>query len=422
MIPPRNTGNLLEALPREILEQILDRYENREVFEGVITRDHYPVNGEAVLKKLRLVNQAFNKMVIPRLFKKFTLFQHSGCWASLDCITRNSAIAPHVRHLIIAHIGYVKEFEDFKDWKKDSIWNLGDGHHYSQHLPEGGSLAQYDYSDDAAWPRYQRWWEAESVMRKHEYWQSAPRMAFDLLINLESIETMGVSALRTIERKLWVRPSHFGYAQRETRRFFETGLVGDQGRYEGRRLGNIPSSTHLQTTMIALRTCGRSLNKLKLHRVQELWNIREAQPGLPSLKHLVIDTRNVRRHGWSVTQSLTVSPWISNLENLEHLEIKQNPEAQGNPDLPDFLQHVKWPKLRLLEIVTIETSLANLRGFVAGHFTKLECLSITEPVMSQDDWKKFCAEFAELNCRHGGRRIHLSEHAYGFWGDLLNTQ
>ncbi len=80
------------------------------------------------------------------------------------------------------------------------------------------------------------------------------------------------------------------------------------------------------------------------------------------------------------------SQWVLDLENLKHLEIRQNPAAKNNPDICKILKNAEWPKLRRLELTKIETPLASLEYFAAKNFEKLDHLSIIWPVIDTEDW------------------------------------
>lgn len=164
--------------------------------------------------------------------------------------------------------------------------------------------------------------------------------------------------------------------------------------------------------MIALQACGKDLTKLVLHRVQELWNVTEKGLGLPSLKHLVIDTSNVKMHTPEEAETREVSPWILDLDNLRTLQIKQNPHALYNPDLCLFLRRAKWPKLRRLELTTVQTSLVSLRDFVSGRLGQVEYVSISVLRMGIEDWRSLETEAANWSSRHGESRIVLSRTLY----------
>jgi len=165
--------------------------------------------------------------------------------------------------------------------------------------------------------------------------------------------------------------------------------------------------------MIALQTCGRDLHKLTVHRVQELWYINEPGLGLPSLEHLVINSSHVRYHDWLEARMHKASQWVLDLENLKHLEIRQNPAAKNNPDICKILKNAEGPKLRCLELTKIETPLANLEYFVAKHIEKLDHLSIIWPVIDTEDWAELRSQITyDWSTSYTSKTIHLTDSPY----------
>ena len=417
--PPQKASSHLLELPAEILDQILDCCEGNDPFEGSITIDHYPTNKDRPeLKILRFVNKALNNLIIPRLYRTIVLYQHGGYWNNLQNIANHPVLAPFVEHIKVAHIGYAPQIPDFETWDARTLSKRGEGGDLFQHPPAGGPLALWDISAEAGWVRFQKWRDGELTMRNHEEANTAPPVSLHLLTNLKCIETIGLSALRTINRKPWMRRHGLWIQKRETRRYFETGLLDENSTYGfARGLPRFVPSTHLQTMMIALRTCGKDLNKLVLHRVEELAQINVPELGLLSLKHLVVDTTGVffidhDYRSWYAENYggyPRVSPWILGLENLECLEIIQNPKAMDNPDMCKLLKGCKWPNLRRLELINLHTSIENLASFVSEHMEKLNYLRVLEPDMEKEEWAKLRAEITRQRWEGQGKRIHLSE-------------
>ncbi|KAL8831801.1 MAG: hypothetical protein Q9191_000656 [Dirinaria sp. TL-2023a] len=409
---PESASCGLFKLPGEIVDQILDYCDHDAPFEGEVTIEHYPMNSESMMKPLRLVSKAFSELVIPRIFMTMVLYQHGGWWDNLENIASTPSLALHVKNIKLAHIGYVTWTDNFHHFKEMNYDRYGPWGDFTEHPPAGGSLADYDLSEEASWERYQRWRDSELVMRNHERDNTAPQVALDRFVNLNSIETVGLASMRTIKRKPWMRSHGLWQRRPQTRRYFETGLRERVTRF-GIRKGLEPnySSTHLQTMMIALHNCGKHLNKLVLHRVQELSGITQPEFGLPSLKHLVLDTSNVQCHDPD-EETREVSSWILELQTLEIVEIKQNPTAEANPDLCNLLRRARWPKISILELTNVESPPDTLRHFVSQHVHHLEYLRICEPVMDREDWATFKRGVRHWTRTYHGKRFILSENAY----------
>jgi len=404
----------LDQLPREIFDQIIYHCKHEASFHGQISIDHYPTNDEWLpLKTLRLVNKRMNILNSSCLFKSITLYQHVGYWESLNNIANTPTLASHVEHLRLAHVGYVRQ-EGQESWNTLTADSRGHRGHFVEHSPAGGPLAQWDFGAEASWERYRSWRDAEMVMRNHEATKTAPQVSLNRLVNLRSIETIGLGALRTIKRKPWMRSNGLCKQRPESRRYFATGL-NDENSSRDVPPGVRPyiPSTHLQIMMIALQTCGRDLHKLTVHRVQELWYINEPGLGLPSLEHLVIDSSHVRYHDWLEARMHKASQWVLDLENLKHLVICQNPAAKNNPDICKILKNAEGPKLRCPELTKIETPLAGLEYFVPKHIEKLDHLSIIWPVVDTEDWAELRSQITyDWSTSYTRKTIHLTDSPY----------
>ena len=174
-------------------------------FHGQISIDHYATNDEWLpLKTLRLVNKRMNILNSSCPFKAITLYQHVGYWESLNNIANTPTLASHVDHLRLAHVGHVRQ-EGQESWNTLTADSRGHRGHFVEHPPAGGPLAQWDFGAEASWERYRSWQDAEMIMRNHEATKTAPQVLLNLLVNLRSIEIIGLGALRTIERKPWMR-------------------------------------------------------------------------------------------------------------------------------------------------------------------------------------------------------------------------
>ena len=201
------------------------------------------------------------------MFNTVVLYQHGGYWNNLNRIANSPVLAVHVEHIKLADIQFIAQIDGFEHWEQKTCRRRGQYGEFTEHPPAGGPLAQYDLSAEAGWERYQRWRDAERVMRNHELARTAPQVALDRLINLKTIETVGLAALQTIKRKPWMRSHGLWKKYPETRRYFETSLrdVDPMMRFCAIRSPYIPSG-HLQTMMIALRNSRKPLKRLVLHK------------------------------------------------------------------------------------------------------------------------------------------------------------
>lgn len=430
----------LVALPREILDHIFDCCEQKKIFETI--SDRHPINDEyPLLKGLRLVNRFFNALASSRLFKTVTLYQHAGYWERLNNIANNPNLADHVENIRIADIDSVLCIDDYDSWEQAVARERGGCGDSRLHPAAGGPLAKWDYSPQAWWLRYQRWRDAEVVMPNHGKAGTAPKVDIDRLRNLRSVETIGLPSLRVIERNPEVtRYGRLVPGRPDSIRFFETGFPDQELDFHPFELERdpqiqlaspmvamrlfdlycdsfvrnefLPKRTHLQTMMIALHVCGKDLTKLTLHGPHELVNLDEEGPGLPSLKHLVVDTTSAQWHLDLTNSYWNSSTWVLGLRKLETLELRQCPDAVNNPDLCHFLRDAVWPNLRRMELKWLETSVSNLYKFVSTHWVKLGYLSISEPLVEQEDWDKFRKVAAQWSRKQGHLHLSLSEEVY----------
>lgn len=200
--PSRSVARRLDNLPVEMLDEILNGCEHKEPFKGELSKDHYPTNGDRpILKTLRLVNKIMNEVATPRLFKSLTLYQHEGYWKGLEDIANDANLAGMVKHINIAHIGYLTRIESLDEWALATEGLRGPKGDLATHPPAGGPLADWDYSSEVAWERYQLWRDDELAMQQHDDAKTAPKVPLEKLLNLKSVETVGLYRLMTVERK-----------------------------------------------------------------------------------------------------------------------------------------------------------------------------------------------------------------------------
>lgn len=287
---------------------------------------------------------------------------------------------------------------------------------FIENPPADGPFAKWSFAEQSAWDRYQRWRNAELVMRNSEKDGSPPTVAFDRSVNLKSVETVGLTDMRTVQRQPSMRERGLWTERPETIRFFATGLLDETSTisYPWPR-GGVPvvSSTHLYTMLTGLRSSGKNFTKLTLHRVQELSAFRHTEPEsmVPSLKHLVLDTSTIYHVPTEEDKRLArgAAKWILGLQHLEVLEMRQNPRADINPDLCMLLAPANWPKLLRMDLSYLDTSGENLWNFVLKHVEKLSVLIISEPDVGGEDWATFKQEAKNWEDRYGRLRLQLSE-------------
>lgn len=351
------------------------------------------------------MSKSCNALATPRLFHTIALYQHSVAWESLNSIANSSNLAPLVEKINIAHVGYLEQIYDFERYKSLIASDFEDRRDFTDHPPAGGPLAKWDYSVQATWERYKQWRDAELVMRNHDKALTAPYVAPERFDNLKSIETATMSSLATIERK----PELLGQLPRiwplstEILRYFATRMRDVSGSRDDEK----QPSTHLQTIMIALQCCGKHLDKLILHRMEDLEVVTDPAIGPPGLKHLVIDITYIRDQ---YPNDYRISPWLLYLDNLGTLELRQKPDSDHNADIPCLLQAAKWPNLRRLDLRRFQSSQFFLRRFIRKHLRKLDYLHVSEPIMHRYDWAIVRQEAEGWYIR--GKRVQVDEKPY----------
>lgn len=98
-------GTSLDSLPAEITEQIVD-YDQIEA----LSSQGWPINDEyPVLKTMRLVSPAFNKVASQYLFNTIILYEHPDRYEGLNKIAKTSYLAPLVEYVQLANLGFLPD-------------------------------------------------------------------------------------------------------------------------------------------------------------------------------------------------------------------------------------------------------------------------------------------------------------------------
>ena len=98
-------GTSLDSLPAEITEQIV-AYAQVEA----VGRQGWPINDEyPVLKTMRLVSPAFNKVASQYLFNTVILYEHPHRYQALNNIAQTPYLAPLVEYVQIANLGFLPD-------------------------------------------------------------------------------------------------------------------------------------------------------------------------------------------------------------------------------------------------------------------------------------------------------------------------
>ena len=204
----------IDMLPTEVLQQVLSYFKDN-IWEPRYSNDKYPV-----LKTMRLVNSAFNKVASPFLFRNVILYEHTKCYAALNKIANVPYLAPLVEGVQLAELGYLPdhwfldeekidpthdcqtdECGSFDCWKLFRHRTQGNCLEVQLEPPAGGPMAKLDFSPEETYKRYIAWRDGERIMKKHVRNGTAPSLDLDLLHNFRHIETVGLSKMRVIKRK-----------------------------------------------------------------------------------------------------------------------------------------------------------------------------------------------------------------------------
>ena len=471
----RAKGTNLDSLPAEITEQIVAYAK-----VGAVGSDGWPINDEhPVLKTMRLMSPAFNKVASQYLFNTVILYEHPDRYQALKNIAKTIYLAPLVEYVQLANLGFLPDCSIQNgapsiSWEKDlneeeegqieegasRLWKDEEGqaeegraeeeaeerkavegqedqephdcltsekcgsfkfwqsitdryHSISQTIfsypPAGGPLAKLDFSPDAIYARYVTWRDGEFAMKGHIKNDTAPHLDLYLLPNLQSLEAVGLKEMRVVERSRG--NGHYWHTRPETRRFFETGLIEANALF-----GSFyPTLTHLPTFMIAASACGKNLTSLTVHRVDELFKDREhdySNPaiGLPCLRSLKLDLRDVWYDYTSMTDPAALAPWMHNLGTLKELHISQNPGAVHNQaDVLSLLQELHFPKLTKVDLKDGILDFRFLSAFLSKYQETLSLVKINRPFMEKDHWKEICMQYGSGSRFAEGKIVCLSE-------------
>ena len=209
----KNTS--IDILPIEVLQQVLSYLED-DIWPPCGTNDEYPV-----LKTMRLVNSAFNKVASPFLFRSVLLYEHTKCYTALNKIACVPYLAPLVEGVQLAELGYLPDCcrEDegkdesihdcqtdeacgsFDHWRSFRAGKRGPCSSAQFQPPAGGPMAKLSFYPQEMYKRYVAWRDGERTMKKHVRNGTAPSLHLRQLYNLRHIETVGLHKMRVIKRK-----------------------------------------------------------------------------------------------------------------------------------------------------------------------------------------------------------------------------
>ena len=210
----KNTG--IDILPIEVLQQVLSYLMDDELWPTCSVNDEYPV-----LKTMRLVNSAFNKVASPFLFRNVILYEHSKCYAALNNIACVPYLAPLVEGVQLAELGYLPDCcreregkdEPMHDCRTDEACGSFDYWQFFRasmrwpcsseefEPPAGGPMAKLSFHPQEMYKRYVAWRDGERTMKEHVRNGTAPNLDLHLLQNLKHIETIGLQKMRVIKCK-----------------------------------------------------------------------------------------------------------------------------------------------------------------------------------------------------------------------------
>ena len=162
----------------------------------------------------------------PYLFETVVLYQHTKRWDELNKIAHNPNLAPLVKHLKIAQLPWLPYYKTYNDWCAASARGRGYRGFMTEHPPAGGPLASLNFqSTEEGYQRYATWRAGELAMRQHANRGTAPGLDLQLLVNLQSVQTISIPELSVVKREPWERWHGLWIVGSATRRHFETGLL-----------------------------------------------------------------------------------------------------------------------------------------------------------------------------------------------------
>ncbi|CAF9939977.1 MAG: hypothetical protein HETSPECPRED_002120 [Heterodermia speciosa] len=409
----------IDIIPIEILEQILSYI----IPEEWSMHESWPNDEYPLLKTLRLVNAAFNKVASPFLFRKVILYENSGRYAALKSIANVPYLAPLVEVVQLVNIGYLPDCHldaeereqsshdcrtdltcgSFAYWLSCRDQAKGPCASYEDNPPDGGPLAKLDFSPEATYIRYLSWRDGERIMKAHFSNGTGPHIDFELLPNLHHVKTVGLQEMRTIHRRWSYVP--------ETRRFYETGLIEENG-LKGSLY--VPPC-HLPTFIIASSIAGKELTSLTIHRLDELFQSNECNKDnihlqLKSLRRLRIDLRKVCYSDDHLDDPAKLAPWVHNLESLEELRIHRSPHYwYRQADVIRLLRRISLPKLKYFELKYATVGFKVLKTFLSRHNETLQSVVVQYPRMDQERWDKLKERYKLGAPLAYGKEVRLSK-------------
>lgn len=406
----------IDSVPDEVIQEIL-RYTGIETFSPPTKYGHrYPVNDDySVLKTMRLVNAAFNKVASRHLFRIIVLYEHPERYSALNQVASTPYLACWVRRIQLANLGYLPDCQDYAEHVELMDRSRGPCSTYFRHPPAGGPLAKLDFALEKCFERYTNWRDGERIMKEHVKNGTAPALDLHLLPSLSRVESIGLLEMRVVKRKPMETSCGNLWTQRpETPRFYETGLIEENAMRNVRCV----RFCHLPTFMIAASTSGKHIRCFTVHRLDELlksrsYNDNNVGIGLPKLRRLELDLSEVWCNYDEMDDPGKLAPWLHNLSKLEELHIHQNPQrSHRSADVVRLLRHLSLPKLSTVHFRNVNASFTSLELFLSKHDKTLKSIDIFQPTMKQERWDEFRKNFMVGVPRAAGKKIWFSNEVW----------
>lgn len=347
-------------------------------------------DGPCSLKVLRLVSRRFNSLPLGHLFFTLFIYMHTDRWSALNNIANTPHLAWHVNRVEISNAELTRSFYDYKRWQRRRAhedFSFLSWPEPPKQLRQGvGSTMARTYnelraspSEEAAYSRYQTWYNGESALVDLLREGKAPPLDLHKLPNLRTVTTHDARLQFNVRFSHSSDPRGYAYS----RRVLETGTNYFDG------LDN----AHLSLFMLAINQSDFALSRLQVSHFSELLSDRFNLPfTIPCLNHLIVGPPTVGKPigTGDVGMPVRLATWVTTLPQLTVFEVCRTRECADNADLLAMLHNVRWPKLRIVRLRMVRTSATSLRHFLLEMYSfkilPFEEVVIVDPFIIPEDW------------------------------------
>ncbi|KAL8790197.1 MAG: hypothetical protein Q9213_000728 [Squamulea squamosa] len=374
----------------------------------------------ASYKSFRGVCRLWYDVATPLLFETVVLLPNINSWRRLHMLCETQHLARHIHAIhVVTSRPKLKGDETIKEWR-EAREPLPKIQSYAT-TPNGIPLARMSYDDKSAWRRYGALYKEEKLKATKLAYETAPKVALNLLSNLQQIRTVDDWELQNARRRYVFRcDSKQKAGDWES---FRTVTVREI-MMKVPDLDGIRSDIdtgHFDLFLRALHDSGAAVPSLTLGSGLMLFDNR-CPYSIRSLRRLELDLSYWEEPKWyqagdkrRIQLPPQFSDWLYELYELEDLSIIDTRSYLNHTDFLLYLASLKLPGLCNVYLERICTTYYSLNTFLEAHRHTIRKFHIESPRVSAEDWRKFCNQEKESTWKDQGKQLLLS-HGWRLFG------